>query len=569
MPIWIAVILVLFSILSVCRIRDEKRKHDNCIANWKKSFGDPDFVRSYSEQEYDQLTHFFRMKNYDNSVDDRTFEDLNLKEVFSRVDRCQSFYGAEQLYTILRTPLYDLKELEKRENLIHFMEKEESVRVLFQECFSHIGRGQVFPLCDCMAQLNEIKRRSVLPDYLFLGLTIVSTVLLFTWNVVGVLVFCLSVFFSVIFYYREKHEVESYLNAFRQILKTIHAGKDLLKKRSVILADFMHNAGTDELLKDWFDRIEKSTDDLEGFQRFSFLIVGGRSMTGSLLDVILDYFRMLWHFDIIRFYKMIKIAQSKSEEILNLSVTIGKMDAMIGIASYRNSLPKVCVPSISIGERSFEARGLYHPLKANAVPSDVCTERSILITGSNASGKSTFLRSCGIAAIFAQTIHAVPADSYRAGMYNVISSMALTDDLMNGESYYIAEIKSIKRILEASGKKETVLCVMDEVLRGTNTAERIAAATEILRSLSKSNALCFAATHDLELTYLLEEDYDNYHFSGYVDGEKMVFPYILIKGRAEDRNAISLLRLMGYDSSIIERAEMSCKNYLESGTWEV
>lgn len=84
--------------------------------------------------------------------------------------------------------------------------------------------------------------------------------------------------------------------------------------------------------------------------------------------------------------------------------------------------------------------------------------------------------------------------------------MALRDDLNAQNSYYIVEIKSLKRILDAVDKddKRPVLCFVDEVLRGTNTVERIAASSEILKSLRYKNVLVFAATHDIELTYLLE-----------------------------------------------------------------
>lgn len=98
--------------------------------------------------------------------------------------------------------------------------------------------------------------------------------------------------------------------------------------------------------------------------------------------------------------------------------------------------------------------------------------------------------------------------------------MALRDDLSSQESYYIAEIRSLKRILDAVGEEYPVLCFVDEVLRGTNTVERIAASSQILESLASENVICFAATHDIELTYILEGVYENYHFSEEIDEEK-------------------------------------------------
>ena len=196
------------------------------------------------------------------------------------------------------------------------------------------------------------------------------------------------------------------------------------------------------------------------------------------------------------------------------------------------------------------------------------TQRGALLTGSNASGKSTFLKTVAINALMAQTVHTCPAKSYSGGLYRILSSMALKDDLESGDSYYIVEIKSLKRILNQLEKEgNPVLCFVDEVLRGTNTVERIAASTQILKSLAGKKALCFAATHDIELTHLLERYYNNYHFEEEIIDNDVVFHYRLLKGRATTRNAIKLLGVMGYDDTIIREAEEMAENFLKKGSW--
>ena len=110
------------------------------------------------------------------------------------------------------------------------------------------------------------------------------------------------------------------------------------------------------------------------------------------------------------------------------------------------------------------------------------------------------LKMVAVNAALAQTIHTCAAESYHAPIFQIFSSMALRDSMENGESYYIVEIRSLKRILDAAGERRTpVLCFVDEVLRGTNTVERIAAATQILIRLAESGTLGFAATHDIEM----------------------------------------------------------------------
>lgn len=142
-----------------------------------------------------------------------------------------------------------------------------------------------------------------------------------------------------------------------------------------------------------------------------------------------------------------------------------------------------------------------------------------------------------------------------------------------GESYYIVEIKSLKRILDVARQHEEnprtnpVLCFVDEVLRGTNTVERIAASTKILQSLHRPGVLCFAATHDIELTELLAECYDNYHFEEEIEEGDILFNYVLRTGKAVSRNAIRLLGIIGYEEAIIEEAEGLASHFLNTGSW--
>ena len=148
--------------------------------------------------------------------------------------------------------------------------------------------------------------------------------------------------------------------------------------------------------------------------------------------------------------------------------------------------------------------------------------------------------------------------------------MSLRDNIDSGESYYIVEIKALKRILEAVGKADRkVLCFVDEVLRGTNTVERIAASTQIMKSLTGNGILCFAATHDIEMTELLKDLYENYHFEEEVREGDIFFNYQLLPGKATTRNAIKLLEIMGYDAEIIEKASRQAEFFVESGVWKL
>ena len=215
-----------------------------------------------------------------------------------------------------------------------------------------------------------------------------------------------------------------------------------------------------------------------------------------------------------------------------------------------------------------EVEDLYHPLLSEAVANSFSVEGGTLVTGSNASGKSTFLKNVAMNAILAQTIGVCTCSSYQAPFFKVMTSMSLRDNIESGESYFIVEIKSLKRILDASKKPEPLLCVIDEVLRGTNTIERIAASSRILAKLDQKWILSFAATHDIELSYILEHRYANYHFEEEVKEKEVVFSYILKKGRATSRNAIKLLNMLEYDPEIVADAAKAASDFEKNGVWK-
>lgn len=244
---------------------------------------------------------------------------------------------------------------------------------------------------------------------------------------------------------------------------------------------------------------------------------------------------------------------------------------MLSIASYRESLNYYTIPSLYKNDTSnlltLAFTDAYHPLIKKPVPNSISIEKSILITGSNASGKSTFLKMVAINAIFAQTIHTCLASNYSSSYCMIFTSIALRDNLTNNESYYITEIKSLKRIFDHLNDFTPLLCIVDEVLRGTNTIERIAASSEILRSLGKSNCICLAATHDIELASILNNQYENYHFREVFEENRISFEYKIYHGKSTTHNAIKLLRIMGYAETIVDTAEAVSEKFLHEGRW--
>lgn len=134
---------------------------------------------------------------------------------------------------------------------------------------------------------------------------------------------------------------------------------------------------------------------------------------------------------------------------------------------------------------------------------------------------------------------------------DIVTSMAVQDDIMSGDSYFIKEIKYLKRMLEHLNENCCTICIVDEILRGTNTKERIAASQTIMEYLCEKNCLVMVASHDQELTVLLQNQYDNYRFSEKIGEHDIEFDYKLYPGPSTSQNAIRLLEYLGFPKKIV------------------
>ena len=305
------------------------------------------------------------------------------------------------------------------------------------------------------------------------------------------------------------------------------------------------------------------------FARNTFFLAGGTQFSSNVFDIFLDYLRILFHLDIIKFNSMLGYLKTHREEIERLRAFLGKTDAAISCASSKTAIAELTRPQFT-DDRTIQVKDAFHLLLSDPVKNSIKADGGILITGSNASGKSTFIKSVAICALLAQTIALVPAASYRAARFRLLTSMALKDDIREGESYFIVEIRSLKRIVDlAKEDGAPVLCFVDEVLRGTNTVERIAASSRVLSSLNRLNAITFAATHDIELTNILRNGFRNVHFEETVTDNDVEFNYQLKDGPSTTRNAIRLLHVIGFDDEVIDQAEEAAKEFTQSNHWSV
>ncbi len=491
-------------------------------------------------------------------MDDITWNDIDGERLYRHINRCYSSAGDEYLYYRLRTPnLYaDKERFHKNEEIYKFLNENENERIRLQVLFAKMGRTGKFSLYRYLEYLCELPGKKAIVFIIPWVITVISVIMLFVNIHIGLFMTIGILLYQNLTYMKKKKEIEPYLISFQYILRMMDTAEKIAKN-------------IPEVWKEEGAQIKELRKKVKGISGSGLWFISSDYSGNASMDIVsavLMFFKMFTHGDLFVFYRMLALVSAHTEEIDRMNRILGKMESDISVSSFRKSLPHYAVPDfVENGMHIVEA---IHPLIKEPIANSFTLERGMLLTGSNASGKSTFLKTVAICALLAQTIQTVPAKVYRGEYYRIYSSMSLRDDLESGESYYIVEIRSIKRILEAVGEGGAkVLCFVDEVLRGTNTVERIAAASEIMRSFAGENILCFAATHDIELTRLLADVFDNYHFEEEIANNDILFPYKLLKGPAHTRNAIKLLRFMGYPEKLIENAEWMAGCFLEEGEW--
>ena len=542
---------------------DSKHSEKEFIKELHKEYGTEN-NREYKPGELEaHISMYYRKHEALHQIDDITWNDLNLDDVYRKINYSHSAAGDEYLYYKLRTPVQRAEELENFENHVRYFMEHEEERVAMQVQFARLGRMGKYSLYEYLDYLDTLGERNSIRYYLAIILVFLAVSMMFYSTPIGLCALLLILCRNMIFYYKEQKEIEPYITSFHYISRLLSA------------ADSIAKVPVEEIAKER-KALRDDYHAMENFRRNSFIVLSGNgrvSTSSNFMEVILDYLKMILYLDLIKFNQMLRAVRTYQNEIDNLVTVIGALESAVVVGEYRSSLNgEYCVPELLKETRVFlKMEQLYHPLLNDPVKNDIEVKRGVLLTGSNASGKSTFLRAAALNVILAQTIHTSLAASYRASMFQVYSSMSLQDDLESGDSYYMVEVKSIRRILEhvreAEKKHQHVMCFVDEVLRGTNTVERIAASTQILRALAGENAICFAATHDLELTKLLADVYDNYHFEEEIAEDDIFFPYRLQQGPAVSRNAIALLKALGYEEKLVADAEAMAQTFMQTGKW--
>jgi len=530
------------------RIR-HRRKYSNLLANVRQQW----IAQSPSDVDFEWIEgQYYNWEEDDTGIDPYSWDELELNDVFLKANRTFTSLGDIALYSMLRTPLLKKESLQERGYLIRVLHENAEVREAMQMDLCKLGRSRQFRLedLDNVIQMPSKSFRSA--TVILKSLVIISFLLLLILQnsitilaaiVIALLSLVFSTWFRLLFFWRGETFV--YLG---RAIACAESLAQLGQKSPLPHADELRELS--ELTREvcqknrMFERDESNSTELTvlfGYYIRSFL----------LLDVS-DYFRFI---DLVSKHRL---------NIRKLLRLLGELDAFQSVISFRNRLPVFCEPEFTDEDKLIlDCMGCQHPLLNSSVANSIFLEYSnAFITGSNTSGKSTFLRTIGLNAIMAQTIYTVSATAYKAPPFKILTSINSYDDLSESKSLFQMEAERLHNIIMTPNDFQQALCIVDEPLKGTNSLEAVCATIETLRYVSDKKMIALFSSHHTQIAQELPDNYKIFHFSAPTTEDPMKQNYLLQAGLEYRFNGIDTLERVGFPASIVDGARKRMKSML-------
>lgn len=519
----------------------------------KAQWGKEDTEKRDSSQ-IDKLYNYLLVENKaEFYIDDITWRDLNMDTVFRKIDRTKSLPGMQYLYNMLRNPLFDKDILKDRNHTSELLLENDGLAREIQYPLHILGKKQGKKIFDFFYNGLSVDTSPLWYLTILSYLPFLVIVLFFFNQQYAFLFLFFSIALNAYFYQHIKKKIYAEIDTFKYLGSVIECAKSIVKLN---LKNIDLKQGE---LSDLLDIIKKTGKNIS---KINFND-GFEIMPDT--EILMHYYNMIFLKEPKIFYKAVNSINKYKDEFEKIYKIIGEIDSYISIASYKSGLDYYTEPEFILTGNKFylNTKDIYHPLLDKPVPYTIeLMNKGALVTGSNASGKSTFLRTIGINTIFTQTMGFALATNYTSSFFKLLTSIGTVDSIVEGDSYFMAEAKSLLRVLNELDPNQPVLCILDEIFRGTNTAERISAASESLDYMIHKNCCVIAATHDLELTNMVDNNYKNYHFKETIDQNDINFDYILRNGPCTSRNGIAILKYLGYPKELHEQAARKAERFL-------
>ena len=523
--------IILITLVNVIISIIERRKQIAKINTlWDNKLKLESFIRPNSrfDAQYRTYRDHYNKQSF---IDDKTWSDLNMDTLFHKINFNFTAIGEMRLYATLRG-MFKVNQT----SLINMFKDNKVFRLNVSYILSKIGKN-VYPLFP--DQMLPSKRNILLmfcPLLPFIGFAFI-----FLIPSKGILICLTFMILNAILSFKLKKSYDQDLKSIFYTANVIKQSQALSKIESTpaISVDFTH---------------------FKASRRFSGLLA--RLESQDMVSSIIMFIKLVFMIDYVLFHLIQRSYFKYQEEVMACYDYISILDNHYSIAMYQHTLTHYCYPKINNNINGLQMKSIIHPLldEENAIANTIDISNHILLTGSNASGKSTFMKAVALNLILAQSIQTATAYSFIYQPGYVMTSMANADDVLSGDSYFMSELKSIRRLFNTY-QCNKIYCFIDEIFKGTNTTERIAASESVLSYLDNQKAYqVIAATHDVELSTLLENTYNNYHFNESIQENSIFFDYKIKPGKANTRNAIELLRITQFPIDIYQRAQQNIRN---------
>ena len=470
-------------------------------------------------------------------------EDLNIDNLFEALDYTSSAVGRQYFYHLLCTD--KVSTVASHEQLVQKLKEDIALRRRLTALLGKLENLYAYSIVDLLSEKpHEYSRRYLtilqicrwLPLLFFVATLIVKTS--------PIPFFCLivSYLFNGLLHFKQKNLLSCYFYSIPQLYKLMTVFYAL--KEEPAFAAIKGEMKEPEQLHKLYRNLEKF--------RFGIALESESAMAVYMITELINIFTLHATINIVHSFTAIQFLKKEVGQVFSF---VGYLDVLHSICTLRENVPYFCHPTATGKEEKLNTLSVYHPLISNCVGNDlILTDKSVLITGSNMSGKTCFMRTIAINLLTGKTINTCFAHGFSIDTdMKVYSVICTKDDLLEGKSYFFKEAENVKRALEES-EKGNRLIILDELFKGTNTTERIAINATLLSMLSQNGNIIFASTHDLKLAELLKGKYEFYHFCETIVNDKLTFDHKLHPNICKEGNAIRILGLCGYPPEFIHDA---------------
>jgi hypothetical protein len=534
-------LLVLFFVSGYLRSRNLKKKK---LAEIREQWGKP----KYTNRNFKLIPAYLNTGDEGSDIADTTASDLNIDDVFSYIDRTNSRPGQQYLYKKLHSPQIDENYFKSLEQRVERINSDQTLRELTQLKLAELGGNDAYYLPQLFSKPHApifppaTKLYIIASPLLTLFLTVKLVVRPDQFSLLALLIMLIA---NVVIHYSNKSKMLGFTHSLPQLLILNRVSKWLVSHQLFEKNDSINNSLSN------VDKLKRS---------LSFINLQNKVAVDptDMAYLISEWFKMFLLIEPLVFIISLSRVNKYLQDIKLLYETVAQVDMAISIQSVREGANYYCKPNFAAAGSNITIKDLYHPLIENCVANSISIDnkQGILVTGSNMSGKTTFIRAIALNALLSQTINTSFAHAYSAPPLKIFTSINMSDDLGDQKSYFQAEALAVKKIvMEAEAAKPVnSLVIIDEIFRGTNTIERIAAAKAVLSHFIENKSFVFVSTHDLELAELLGTEYKVFSFEELAGDNRLIFDYKLKEGLLKTRNGIAVLHGLGFPDSIINEA---------------